>query len=514
MSASANAGRALFAIVAWRNLWRNPRRTWLTAGGIAFATALVVFSSSIQVGSYDGMIDMATRLVSSHIQVQHPKFQDDPRMRYSLPEGVELTERLARLPGVAGAAPRAEAFALLSTEERSFGGLVLGVDPDRERQVSDLPNTLVEGEYLPGPDDAFIGAALARNLDISLADEILVLGTGKEGSVGALALRVGGIFETGHNGTDRSLILVRLQTLQEGFELGDEVHRVLVAADSISDIDDVARRIELELGADFSTLKWNALMPEIEQGIQIDWVSSQLMYWLLLILVAFAIVNTFMMTVFERTREFGMLLAIGMRPASIMGMLQVEAIAMWVDWRGHWPCHCARPDRLAEPNGHRVQRNSGGHGGDDSQLFHAGADVSRVRIPIHRHGPRRVGCRYPGGRFRYIAEVAQDSARRCAADRGLVLRQAKIYGYLRVFLAPHSFLARGIPSRSPAEVCFHARGAPSRSPAEVCFLARGAPSRSPAEGSVAPPCVGPAAPRRRALPGTKNSSQLHSHFWT
>ena len=329
MSASANASRALFAIVAWRNLWRNPRRTWLTAGGIAFATALVVFSSSIQVGSYDGMIDMATRLVSSHIQVQHPKFQDDPRMRYSLPEGVELTERLARLPGVAGAAPRAEAFALLSTEERSFGGLVLGVDPARERQVSDLPNTLVEGEYLPGPDDAFIGAALARNLDISLADEILVLGTGKEGSVGALALRVGGIFETGHNGTDRSLILVRLQTLQEGFELGDEVHRVLVAADSISDIDDVARRIELELGADFSTLKWNALMPEIEQGIQIDWVSSQLMYWLLLILVAFAIVNTFMMTVFERTREFGMLLAIGMRPASIMGMLQVEAIAMW-----------------------------------------------------------------------------------------------------------------------------------------------------------------------------------------
>ena len=327
--ANASASRGLFAIVAWRNLWRNPRRTWLTAGGIAFATALVVFSTSIQVGSYDGMIDMATRLVSGHIQVQHPEFQDDPRMRYSLPEGVELTERLARLPGVAGAAPRAEAFALLSTEERSFGGLVLGVDPDRERQVSDLPNTIVQGEYLPGPDDAFIGAALARNLDISVNDEILVLGTGKEGSVGALALTVGGIFETGHDNTDRSLILVRLPTLQEGFDLGGDVHRVLVAADSIGDIDDVARRIELALGAGYRTLKWNALMPEIEQSIQIDWVGGQLMYWLLLILVAFAIVNTFMMTVFERTREFGMLLAIGMRPASIMGMLQVEAIAMW-----------------------------------------------------------------------------------------------------------------------------------------------------------------------------------------
>ena len=122
---------------------------------------------------------------------------------------------------------------------------------------------------------------------------------------------------------------MRLQTLQEGFDLGDEVHRVLVAADSISDIDDVARSVDLALGDGYSTLKWNALMPEIEQGIQIDWVSAQLMYWLLLILVAFAIVNTFMMTVFERTREFGMLLAIGMRPGSIMGMLQVEAFAMW-----------------------------------------------------------------------------------------------------------------------------------------------------------------------------------------
>ncbi|MDE0451467.1 MAG: ABC transporter permease [Gammaproteobacteria bacterium] len=329
MTASANATRGLFAVVAWRNLWRNPRRTWLTAGGIAFATALVVFATSIQVGSYDGMIDTATRLVSSHIQVQHPKFHDDPRMRYALPDGIALAERLANLPGVAGAAPRAEAFALLSTEERSFGGLVLGVDPARDPQVSDLSKALAQGEYLPGPDDAFIGAALARNLDISLGDELLVLGTGKEGSVGALALRVGGIFETGHEDTDRSLILVPLTTLQEGFDLGDEVHRILVAADSIGEIDDVARSIELTLDEGYRTLKWNELMPEIEQGIQIDWVSGQLMYWLLLILVAFAIVNTFMMTVFERTREFGMLLAIGMRPASIMGMLQVEAIAMW-----------------------------------------------------------------------------------------------------------------------------------------------------------------------------------------
>ncbi|MDE0055924.1 MAG: ABC transporter permease [Gammaproteobacteria bacterium] len=329
MTASANATRGLFAVVAWRNLWRNPRRTWLTAGGIAFATALVVFATSIQVGSYDGMIDTATRLVSSHIQVQHPKFHDDPRMRYALPDGMALAERLANLPGVAGAAPRAEAFALLSTEERSFGGLVLGVDPARDPQVSDLSKALAQGEYLPGPDDAFIGAALARNLDISLGDELLVLGTGKEGSVGVLALRVGGIFETGHEDTDRSLILVPLTTLQEGFDLGDEVHRILVAADSIGEIDDVARSIELTLDEGYRTLKWNELMPEIEQGIQIDWVSGQLMYWLLLILVAFAIVNTFMMTVFERTREFGMLLAIGMRPASIMGMLQVEAIAMW-----------------------------------------------------------------------------------------------------------------------------------------------------------------------------------------
>ena len=329
MSAAANAGRGLFAVVAWRNLWRNPRRTWLTAGGIAFATALVVFSSSIQVGSYDGMIDTATRLVSSHIQVQHPKFHDDARMRYTVPDGIALTERLARLPGVAGAAPRAEAFALLSTEERSFGGLVLGVDPAREPQVSDLSKALAQGEYLPGPDDTFIGAALARNLDISIGDELLVLGTGKEGSVGALALRVGGIFETGHEDTDRSLILVPIGTLQEGFDLGDEVHRILVAAQSIGDIDAVARSIELALGEGYRTLKWNELMPEIEQGIQIDWVSAQLMYWLLLILVGFAIVNTLMMTVFERTREFGMLLAIGMRPASIMGMLQIEAITMW-----------------------------------------------------------------------------------------------------------------------------------------------------------------------------------------
>ena len=121
----------------------------------------------------------------------------------------------------------------------------------------------------------------------------------------------------------------------------------------------------------------------------------------------------------------------------------------------------------------------------------------RRRIKWRSNGTIDISAAVPVAEDGYFLTTAHSVE--APTSLTLVLRQAQIYGYLRVFLAPDSFLARGIPSRSPAE---------------GCLLARDAPSRSPAEGSVPPPCVGPATPRRRASPGTKNPSQLHSHLWT
>ena len=332
---AAKGARGLFAVIAWRNLWRNPRRTWLTAGGIAFGLAIVVFIMSFQAGVYDAMIDLASRLGSGHVQVQQPGYHDDPRVRNSMPNGTELTRRLAELPGVVAAAPRAEAFALLSAmsasgEERSFGAQVVGVDPALEPKVSDFAKSLTAGAYLASAGDAALGAGLARNLGVAVGDELVVLGNGREGDVAALALTVGGIFETGIADVDRAIVMMRLSAMQEAFAMGDAVHRVVLRTASISDVPALTDAVREALaGEALATLDWQTLMPDVEQSLRLDALMGNLMYGVLLILVAFTIVNALVMTVFERTREFGMLLAIGMRPASVMAMLQIEAFAMW-----------------------------------------------------------------------------------------------------------------------------------------------------------------------------------------
>jgi len=312
-------------VIAWRNLWRNRRRTLFTAGGIAFACLLLLFSRSMQLGSYTGMIEAATDMLSGHIQVQHEKFFDDPKLEYVVGDADALASELSRHPEVMLASPRAQAFALLSVGEKSFGAQVIGVVPENEKELSTLMKTLVEGKYLAADDDAVIGRTLARNLGAGVGDELLVLGSGKEGGVAALALRIGGIFDTGQAELDRALVIVPLQTFRDGFYLDSEAHQVVVKLHDVEATEQVIADIGATLPAGVVARSWRELLPDVVQGIALDRISARLFYGILVLIVLFSIINTFVMTVFERTREFGMLLAIGMHPWRIIAMLQLEA---------------------------------------------------------------------------------------------------------------------------------------------------------------------------------------------
>ena len=196
--ASIPARRAVGAALvtmAWRNLWRVRRRTWLTAGGVGFAVFLVVFTRSIQIGSLATMVEMATGQMTGHVQVQHPDYLEDPRMRHTVGGLAAVTETLAGRPGVRAVAPRGTAFALVSAEsetvegsflrgaspsrspaERSFGAQVVGIDPAVE--FATLSKRALPGGWpLERSGEALMGSALARNLGAEVGTEVVVLGT-------------------------------------------------------------------------------------------------------------------------------------------------------------------------------------------------------------------------------------------------------------------------------------------------------------------------------------------------
>ena len=303
-------------------------RTTLTAGGIAFAVTLIVAAYSLQGGAMDAMADQATQLLSGHLQIQNPAYADDPSLRNLVPDATAVARALKSVPGVTAVAQRAVGFALVSVGERSYGAQVMGVDPQQEPAVSSLANLVVKGRYIAGPGDALLGSVIARNLGIDVGDEFVLLGSKLDGSVAALSLRVSGIVESGSAELDRALVQIQLAAFQDEFGLGDQVHMVVARVSDFEHVDATLPAVDAAiapLGTASVALSWRQLMPEIAQSMQLKRASSLVMLSLIAVLVTFSIFNSFMMTVFERTREFGMLLAIGMRPAGIIGVLQIEA---------------------------------------------------------------------------------------------------------------------------------------------------------------------------------------------
>ena len=313
--------------VAWRNLWRNRRRTWLLSSAIAFASFLVTVAASFQGGIYDDMIDLSSRFYTGHAQLQHPDYQDNPRVKYTITDAATKITALEKHPLVRTAVPRVIGHGLVSIEESSLGALIIGVDPQREFLT--IQDSIQNGRYLQGRGEVVIGSLLARNLGGQLGDDLVMLGSGKEGSVAALAGTIVGFFETGVSEIDRGQVHVDYRDYAEALEISDEVHSIALLLDHYSSGETMATAgTWTEAGDRF--LSWIDLSPHIKDLIDVKAVSSNMMYGLLGILVIFGVVNACIMTVLDRTREFGMLIAVGMRPLAIIYMLQLEILWMTV----------------------------------------------------------------------------------------------------------------------------------------------------------------------------------------
>ena len=318
--------------LAWRNLWRHSRRTWLTASAMIFSNVLLVFMISLQFGSYQMMINNTLQAFSGHLQIQAKGYQDSPRMRTSVPKAIELAEEVRRALPEANVTARVAGFALASSDLRSFGIQVYGVQPAFEPLVSSIPGLVKTGRFLEDPEAAEIvlGTVMARNLKVTVGDEVTLLGSGRDGSFAAGVVTVAGIFESGVADMDRSIAEVPLTYFQDTFYMEEHGHAVAVSLDNIDQLPAAMQQVE-SLIADRDSLvalDWEALNPGLKQAIQADMSSAWFMYGVLIILVAFSVLNTQLMSVMERTREFGVISALGVKPGKLASLVMLETALM------------------------------------------------------------------------------------------------------------------------------------------------------------------------------------------
>ena len=321
--------------MAWRNIWRHPRRAILTMAAIAFATLLLIFMLSWQFGSYDTMINAAVKVHTGHLQVQAKGYHEQQDINLVVPDPAAVSRIMEETPGVVAHTVRASAFSLASSKERTYGVAVMGIEPTGEAQVTTLKQLIRQGSYLAGgdADQALVGDLLAKNLRVGVGDEVVLLGQGRDGSIAATAVQIKGIFSYGQDEFDRNVIYIPLPYFQEVYSMRGAAHEVVALCTSREAVPRIKRAIasgikKIDSKNKLVVLDWMELMPGLIQSIQIDLVSGLIMYVILIIVVAFSILNTFLMVIFERTREFGVFMAMGTTPGRLTRLLLFESTAL------------------------------------------------------------------------------------------------------------------------------------------------------------------------------------------
>lgn len=322
--------------IAWRNLWRNPRRTGLTAAATVFALVLTIWSLSLAAGSHERWIDTIVRIYPGHVEVSAVGYRDNHTLDY----GMQLSERarlaLDALPARTGWAPRLEAWALVIPDrEGSLGraSWLVGVDPERESGVSRLPAMVAEGRFLDGAPgfELVLGKMLAENLDASVGDSVILLSTDYYGSQAADRFRLVGTVSVGDPAFDDYAAIVRLADLQTFLEFEGGLSHVALFTDDGEDTGTLERRLAAIFTAEsFEITPWPELIPDVVQMLILDDIGNWIMLSILVVVVTFGILNTILMSVFERVREFGVLRAVGLRPRAVFSLVMIESALLAV----------------------------------------------------------------------------------------------------------------------------------------------------------------------------------------
>ena len=315
--------------LAWRNVWRNPRRTGLTVAATAFAVFLVIAATALSVGMWDKIIDDSVGMASGHVTLTGPGYLEERTLEQFTYLDDALVARLSADPGVAGFAPRLNAFGLLSEADATRGVMLLGVDPLREASVSTLPERVRSGRFLEAGREweIVLGKRLAQVLGVGVGDAVLVYSVAYSLESAYEIFRVVGTLGLPDPALERGVALISLDDAQRFFVYGDRVSEVAIRARDASEAVELAGALGASLDAErVEAHPWQEVMPDLAQSVVLDQAGMYMMLAILVLVVAFGIFNTILMAVLERKREFGVVLALGLPPRSIFRVVYLESI--------------------------------------------------------------------------------------------------------------------------------------------------------------------------------------------
>lgn len=315
--------------LAWRNLWRNRRRTLVILFAIVLGIWAMIVTSAFMRGMMVQMLEDSVDNLAGHVQVHHQAFLDDPVIANMFnPESAEITallkdERVAmysqriRLPGV------------IVSERETTGVMLLGVEPEQEARISFIGRSIVEGRFLESDSDKgiVIGRGLAEKLETRLGKRIVLMSQDRENNIADRGFRIVGIYDAPLDPTEKMFVFAGRKTVAAMLGLEGEISEISIRVDDTAFVDPLVSSHRLQ-GLD--VISWLEIEPYLKLMLEIYDSSMFVWYLIVFLAMAFGIINTLLMAVFERTREFGLFQALGQKPRFILFQVWLEAILLIV----------------------------------------------------------------------------------------------------------------------------------------------------------------------------------------
>jgi ABC-type lipoprotein release transport system permease subunit len=314
--------------LAWRNLWRNKRRTLITASSIFIAVLLSAFMKSMQEGTYENMVDLAVKFYSGAIQVHQQGYWKNQSLNNSLEVSDELLNALNESKHISFYTPRIESFSLASSEDLTKGAMILGIDPEKEDKITKIKSKLSAGKYLTENDKGvLIAKGLADYLKLSVNDTLVMFGQGYHdvSAVGKFPVR--GIVKHPNPEFNKMMVFMSLPQCQEYFSAENLITNFVIMVDDYDYIPKVQHELQRKINPEqYEVMNWKEMQPVLVQQIESDRQSALVFKGILYMVIAFGILGTIMMMMSERRREFGVVVAVGMQKSKLMIIVFIESI--------------------------------------------------------------------------------------------------------------------------------------------------------------------------------------------
>lgn len=314
--------------MAWRNLWRNKRRTFITISSVYFAVTTALYMRSMQVGSYEKMINNVVQMSTGMLQIHKDGFWNDQTIDKSFELTTELRNKLDNDKYISEYTGRISNFALVSYELQTKGVGVIGIETEKENRITKLKSKLIKGSYLkPNDTGILVPEGLADYLKVDVNDTLVLMGQGYQGNRAEGLFRVKGILKFPIPDLNNNLVYVSLPASQEFYSAENLISSVVVNLNDNDKLNGIVSKLKSTLDSEkYEVMPWQDMSKELVQMIEADNAQGIIMLIVLYLVIAFGIFGTVLMMVAERRREFGVIIAVGMKKLQVISVLIYEVL--------------------------------------------------------------------------------------------------------------------------------------------------------------------------------------------